>query len=178
MSSGKWRPFCLGLSVLKGPWKLWSPSTFGLICSNEPLVVYIDGLLQKRRMMTSSNGNIFGVTGHLCGEFTGLRWIHCTRPVTRNFDVFFDLRLDKRLRINNCEAGDLWRRRAHYGVTVMRNSAPLELAHWGRMTHICVGKLTIYSSYNGLSPGRRQAIIWTNAGILLIVSFGMNFGEI
>ena len=36
------------------------------------------------------------------------------------------------------------------------------------MTHICVGKLTIIGSDNGLSPGRRQAIIWTNAEILLI----------
>ena len=30
-------------------------------------------------MMTSSNGNIFRVAGHLCGEFTGLRWIHRTK---------------------------------------------------------------------------------------------------
>ena len=36
------------------------------------------------------------------------------------------------------------------------------------MTHICVGKLIIIGSDNGLSPDRRQAIIWTNAGILLI----------
>ena len=42
------------------------------------------------------------------------------------------------------------------------------LTHWGRMTQICVGKLSIIGSDNGLSPGRRQAIIWTNAGILLI----------
>ena len=42
------------------------------------------------------------------------------------------------------------------------------LTHWGRVTHICVGELTIIVSHNGLSPGRRQAIIWTNAGILLI----------
>ena len=48
-------------------------------------------------MMTSSNGNIFRVTGHLCGEFTGPRWIPAQRPVTRSFDVFFDLRLNKRL---------------------------------------------------------------------------------
>ena len=48
-------------------------------------------------MMTSSNGNIFRVTGHLCGEFTGPRWIPGQRPVTRSFDVFFDLRLNKRL---------------------------------------------------------------------------------
>ena len=30
-------------------------------------------------MMTSSNGNIFRVTGHLCGEFTGVRWIPRTK---------------------------------------------------------------------------------------------------
>ena len=53
-------------------------------------------------MMTSSNGNIFRVTGHLYGEFTdprftGPRWIPAQRPVTRSFDVFFDLRLNKRL---------------------------------------------------------------------------------
>ena len=42
------------------------------------------------------------------------------------------------------------------------------LTHWGRVTHICVSKLTIIGSDNGLSPGRRQAIIWTYAGILLI----------
>ena len=41
------------------------------------------------------------------------------------------------------------------------------LTHWGRVTHICVSILTIIASDNGLSLGRRQAIIWTNAGILL-----------
>ena len=46
------------------------------------------------------------------------------------------------------------------------------------MTHICVSKLTIIASDNGLSPGRRQAIIWTNAGTLLIGHLGTNFGEI
>ena len=46
------------------------------------------------------------------------------------------------------------------------------------MTHICVSNLTIIGSDNGLSPGRRQAIIWTNAGILLIEPLGANFSEI
>ena len=45
---------------------------------------------------------------------------------------------------------------------------PWGLTHWGRVRHICVSKLTIIGSDNGLSPDRRQAIIWTNAGILLI----------
>ena len=50
--------------------------------------------------------------------------------------------------------------------------------HWGRVTHICVSKLTIIGSDNGLSPARRQAIIWTNAGILLIGALGTNVSEI
>ena len=52
------------------------------------------------------------------------------------------------------------------------------LIHWGRVTHICVGYLTIIGSDNGLSPGRRKAIIWINAGILLIWPLGTNFSEI
>ena len=48
-------------------------------------------------MMTSSNGNIFRVTGPLCGEFTGPGEFPSQRPVTRSFDVFFDLHLNKRL---------------------------------------------------------------------------------
>ena len=47
--------------------------------------------------MTSSNGNIFRVTGPLCGEFTGPAEFPTQRPVTRSFDVFFDVRLNKRL---------------------------------------------------------------------------------
>ena len=46
-------------------------------------------------MMTSSNGNIFRVTGPLCGEFTGE--FPSQRPVTWSFGVFFDLSLNKRL---------------------------------------------------------------------------------
>ena len=51
----------------------------------------------KPHMMTSSIGNIFRVTGHLCGEFTGPGELPTQRPVTRSFDVFFHLRLNKRL---------------------------------------------------------------------------------
>ena len=52
------------------------------------------------------------------------------------------------------------------------------LTHWGRVTHICVSKFTIIGSDNGLSPGRRKTIIWTNAKILLIGPIRTNFGEI
>ena len=36
------------------------------------------------------------------------------------------------------------------------------------VSYICVGKLIIIGSDNGLSPDRRQTIIWTNAGLLSI----------
>ena len=51
------------------------------------------------------------------------------------------------------------------------------LTHWGRVKHICVSNLTIIGSDNGLSPGRRQAITWTNVGILLIGPLGTHFSE-
>ena len=44
--------------------------------------------------------------------------------------------------------------------------------------YMCVGNLTIIGSENGLSPGRRQAFIWTNVGILLIGPLGTNLSEI
>ena len=52
-----------------------------------------------------------------------------------------------------------------------------ELTHWGWVTHICVSDLTSIGSDNGLSAGRRQAIIRTDAGILLLRPLGTNFSE-
>ena len=62
----------------------------------------------------------------------------------------------------------------YYATEHWRNT----FIHWGRKTHICVSKLTIIGSNSGLSPGRRQAIIWTNTGALLIGPLGTNFSEI
>ena len=52
------------------------------------------------------------------------------------------------------------------------------LIRWGQMTHIRVCELPIIGSDNGLLPGRRQTIIWTDVGILLIRTFRTNFSEI
>ena len=52
------------------------------------------------------------------------------------------------------------------------------LTRWGLVTHKCVSKLTNIGSDDGLSPGRRQAIIWNNARILLIGPLGTHFNEI
>ena len=59
--------------------------------------VVVSNVSTNATMMTSPNGNIFRVTGPLCGEFTGPVEFPTQRPVTRSFDVFFDLRLNKRL---------------------------------------------------------------------------------
>ena len=73
-------------------------------------------------MMTSSNGNIFRVTGPF-GEFTVHRWILLTKASKRSFDVFIDLRIDNGW-VNNGEAGDLRRHRAHYDVIIMMTIIP------------------------------------------------------
>ena len=54
----------------------------------------------------------------------------------------------------------------------------ISLIRWGQAMHTYVSKLTIIGSDNGLSPGRRQTIIWTNAAILVIRTLGTNFSEI
>ena len=68
--------------------------------------------------MPSSNGNISQITGTLCGEFIGPGDFPAQRPVTRSFDVFFDLRLSKRL---NKQPWGWWfeTHRVHYDVFVM-----------------------------------------------------------
>ena len=71
-------------------------------------------------MMTSSNWNIFRVTGHLCGEFTGLRWIPRKKGQWRGALMFSLIPVWINGWVNNREAGDLKRDRAHYDVTLMQ----------------------------------------------------------
>ena len=73
-------------------------------------------------MMTSSNGKIFRVTGHLCGEFNGPRWIPLHKGQWRGALMFSLICAWINGRVNNREAGDLRRHRAHYDVSVMDNS--------------------------------------------------------
>ena len=83
------------------------------------LVHFIWRLPDCLNMMTSSNGNIFGVTGPLCGEFTGDRWI--PRTNASDAELWFFSLVCTRINswVNNREAGDLRRHCAHYEVTVM-----------------------------------------------------------
>ena len=93
--------------------------------------------------------------------------------VIRSLQIFIHLPLDW---LYYCTCGD------NTAVIVLswhvqRFVVIIVLIHWGRVMHICVSDLTSIGSDSGLSPGRRQAIIRTNAGILLIRPWGTNFSE-
>ena len=69
-------------------------------------------------MMTSSNGNSFRVTGPLCGEFTGPRWIALAKASDAELWCWYAPWIN--CWVNNREAGDLRCHRAHYDVTTIR----------------------------------------------------------
>ena len=110
-------------------------------------------------MMTSSNGNIFRIIAHLCGEFTGHGEFHAQRPVTQSFD-FFLWSAPEWINdwVNNWEAGDLRRHRAHYNVIVVfvQDCQP----YWGIYWEHCgvaYGEFTVYHNkrvlvFNSLWP--------------------------
>ena len=73
-----------------------------LICQNDVATSFWSNnydvmIMSCVHMMTSSNGNIFHVTDHLCGEFTGHRWIHRPKASDEDLWCFLDLRMNKRL---------------------------------------------------------------------------------
>ena len=99
-------------------------------------------------MMTSSNGNIFRVTGPLCGEFTGPGEFPAQRPVTRSFDVFCDLCWNKRLSKQSwgwwfeTQSGPLWRHRNEWklpkpikSMKSMQNTKPRKNMNWQTPNH-------------------------------------------
>ena len=79
--------------------------------------------------MTSSNGNSFRVTGHLCGEFTGHRWIPLTKASDPELWCFLWSAPEINGWVNNREAGDLRHHSAHYDVTVMGYSNKCMIGH-------------------------------------------------
>ena len=109
--------------------------------------IMIEQSLSAWYMMTSSNGNIFRVTGPLCGEFTGPGEVPTQRPVTRSFDVFFDMRLNKRLSKQpwgwwfETPSWSLWRHRnvgIHYGDVIKGAIA-------SQITSLTIVYSTVYS---------------------------------
>ena len=97
------------------------------------------------------------------GLCISLRWCHNGRDRIIEFPAQM---------ASNVENVSIWWR--HHDALLGEEG----LTHWGWVTHICVSRLTIIGSDNGLSPSRHQIIIWTNVGILLIWPLGTNFSEI
>ena len=109
-------------------------------------ILFRETLLWRRQwksakfMMTSSNRNTFHVTGRLCGEFTGHRWIPLTMAGQWHEALMFSLICAwTNDWVNNRDAGDLRRHRAHYDVIVMLWS----LAGWYTNTSVaCITAIT------------------------------------
>ena len=102
----------LKLRWLISPWRkiLIRKSINSILCITFIFIKY---------MMTSSNGNIFRVTGHLRREFTGPRWIPRTKASDAEIWYFLWSAPEWTIEINNREASDLRRHRDHYDVTIM-----------------------------------------------------------
>ena len=126
-------------------------------------------MLRKNTMMTSSNGNIFRVTGPLCGEFTGPGEFHAQRPVTRSFDVFFDLRLNKRLskqpwgRWFETPSWPLWRQ--CNAIRTFRKNTPLlqYLSQPLSSKTPCWSNILTLLSYNSI-----RCILWLGVSNLIL----------
>ena len=108
----------------------------------------------------------------ICTDPSEIRYYH-----QRDLHIIADdIPLDQAIYWINCENGISDPVRV-CASTAMATFDYRPLTHWGRVTHICVGNLTIIGSDNGLAPGRRQAIIWTNAGLLSIGPLRTYFNE-
>ena len=106
-------------------------------------------------MMTSSNGNIFRVTGPLCGDFTGLRWNPHTKRQWRGALMFSLIYAWTNAWVNNGEA-DLRRYRVHFDVTVMLRIMRQSLLMWN----------SIYKDQWIFPPSRRTSyyrVLWSLA---------------
>ena len=128
-------------------------------------------------IMTSPNGNIFRVTGTLCGKSPVTSEFPAQRLVRRSFDVFYDLRLNKRLRKQSkvwwLETPPIWdfivpitkigdigaqKSKIHFGL-----QAAVTLYSWPKAQPLIWPELTIPSSYLvqwGIVVQHRTVILW------------------
>ena len=139
-----------------------------LLWDHIPSFINCNGNISPYYMMTSSNGNIFRVTGLLCGEFTGPGDFPAQWPMTRSLDVFFDLCPNKRLnkqpwgwRFETLSC-PLWRHRNECLVAVCKS-------HIKRQWY-CVQDLCKLSEHCGVHPKQRNTRSYS---ITYALKFGM-----
>ena len=105
--------------------------------------------------------------------------VHSTSNAHADLNVIFGKFIISNIDTALHTSGGRWfRLKCSEQYPIKHLTPPYALTHWGGVTHICVVKLTIIGSDNGLSPDRRQVIIWTNAELLLIGPLGTNVIEI
>ena len=126
-----------------------------------PIFFRVATLAPGQSMMTSSNGNIFCITGPSCGEFTGHRWI----PLTKASDVelwFFSLIcVWINSWVNNHKAGDLRCHHAHYDVTVMHKIALVPMSKPSMILVILLGNyISAKSQQNRTNHKPREHIFY------------------
>ena len=107
-------------------------------------------------MMTSSNENIFRVTGPLCGEFASHRWIPLAKASNAELWCFFLICAWINGCVNSREPGDLRRHRAHYDGIVMKVVFLHAGGHWGPLW---VLQLPTDPDHPTARPGRSRAAI-------------------
>ena len=115
-----WKLVCGGGREIKRLCEWWRDFSLYRVKSTNSYIdkpLYQMLLMRSFLMMTSSNGNIFRVTGPLCGEFVGHRWIPLTKA--SDAELWFFIWAWINVWVNNREAGDLRRHRVHYDVTLM-----------------------------------------------------------
>ena len=113
--------------------------------------------------MTSSNGNMFRVTGPLCGEFTCHRWIPPHKGQWRGALVFSFICAWINGWANNRQAGDLRRHRTHYDVTVMVSHTPsknLKFYHAAQIRFWCTQALWTVDSFLKRCENLRSTLCW------------------
>ena len=113
--------------------------------------------------MTSSNGNIFRVTGPLCGEFTGPGEFPTQRPVTRSFGALFDLRLNKRL---SKQAWGWWFETPSWSLWRQRNEVnQTDPNHKKSAKHIRISRKSIVIKQIQFMPAQPLLPIFTKSYI-------------
>ena len=135
-------------------------------------------------MYLSSNPNLPPATGHM-PNWGQLSYLLLIQPMT-SIDLKEVHMVLARKMSSGCASKNFTSAKQHFTWNSYENVCILiclwffnvDLTHWGRVTYIWGGNLTIIGSDNGPVPGRHPAIIWTNAGILLIGPKGTNFSDI
>ena len=175
-----------GHSTLLILWVTKSPSWWH--DNIEALPYYWDLIRQWRRLISPANGDFSAWrSSNPLGHYLNQCWVIFNWTLRNKTQWHFIQNTKPFIHKNKsknivCERGAILSRGGGWGKTDQTHCFSLHLTEslpsLRPNDHICVDNLTIIGSDSGFSPGRRQTIIRTNAGIVLIGSLGTNFREI